>query len=71
MFVFCNLFLLGVKVMQEPTKFFNFQLPYRTFKELKDISKRNDCPIAEVVRSGVDKVITEYNTRSKVTAKGN
>ncbi len=59
--------------MQEAMKLFNFQLPYRTFRELKDISKRNDCPIAEVVRSGVDKVISEYNsenTRSKVTVKG-
>ncbi len=59
-----GLFLLEVKVMQEPTKFFNFQLPYRTFEELRDISQRNNCPIAEIVRSGVDRVLTELKEKT-------
>ncbi len=47
--------------MQEPMKFFNFQLPYRTFEELTNISKRKDCSVAAVVRTGVDRIITEYH----------
>ena len=56
--------------MKEPSRFFNFQMPYEKYEQLETISRQNDCSIAEIVRAGVDKVISEYNTDRKLQQRG-
>ncbi len=46
--------------MKEPTHLFNFQMPYKKYEELRSLSDRNDCSVAEIVRTGVDLVIENY-----------
>lgn len=40
-----------------PIKFFNFALPFETYKELKQISIESEKPIAEIVRQGIGLVL--------------
>ncbi len=43
--------------MKEPQKLFNFQMPYRTYKELRNLGYEYNCSVAEIVREAVERVI--------------
>ncbi len=45
----------------EYTANIHFLLPVEKYERLKDISKRLDVPRSEIVRQGVDRIITEYH----------
>lgn len=41
----------------KPVKFFNFAMPFETYRELKRISIESEKPIAEIVRQGIGLVL--------------
>ena len=43
--------------MKEPQKLFNFQLPYRTYEDLRILGYENNCSVAEIVREAVTCVV--------------
>ncbi len=47
--------------MREPCRFFNFQIPYRTYEQLKALSNRNDCSVAEIVRQAISLLLDKIN----------
>jgi hypothetical protein len=47
--------------MKEPCRFFNFQIPFRTYEQLKTISNRNDCSVAEIVRQAIGLLLDKIN----------
>ncbi|ODS34506.1 MAG: hypothetical protein SCARUB_00382 [Candidatus Scalindua rubra] len=51
--------------MREPSRFFNFQMPYKKYAELEAISKQNDCSIAEIVRQAINLLLDKPNNTSE------
>lgn len=49
-----------------PSKNFNLILPFATYRELKQLSIKNEKPIAELVRRGIDLVLK--NSKSEKPA---
>ncbi|GAX59895.1 transcriptional regulator [Candidatus Scalindua japonica] len=47
--------------MKEPSRFFNFQMPYKKYEKLEAISKQNDCSIAEIVRQAINLLLDKLN----------
>lgn len=39
--------------MKEPTKFFNLLIPYDHYVALRNLRRKTDVPIAELVRRGI------------------
>lgn len=52
-----------------PTKTFNLILAFSTYRELKHISIKEDKPISEIVRQGIDLVL-KTRAGSPTTTKG-
>lgn len=48
----------------KPVKFFNFAMPFETYRELKKISIESERPLAEIVRQGIEYVLKSENTRT-------
>lgn len=47
-----------------PSKNFNLILPFATYRELKQLSIKNEKPIAELVRRGIDFVLKNQKISS-------
>jgi predicted DNA-binding protein len=48
--------------MKEPSRFFNFQMPYKIYEQLQILSIRNDCSVAEIVRQAINLLLNKLNT---------
>lgn len=48
----------------EYTHNIHFLIPVEKYERLKDISKRLGVPRSEIVRQGVEKIITEYDGKT-------
>ncbi len=62
-----TLFLWKI-IMKEPSRFFNFQMPYKIYEQLQILSNRNDCSVAEIVRQAIGLLLDKINankTRNK------
>jgi hypothetical protein len=47
--------------MREPCSFFNFQMTYSKYEELKAINKQNGWSIAEIVRQTINLLLNKLN----------
>ncbi len=43
----------------EPTKFFNFTMPFDMYTQLQMISRRDELPISHFIRRGITLVLTD------------
>lgn len=43
----------------EPTKFFNFSMPFKMYTQLQLISRRDELPISHLIRIGITHVLAE------------
>jgi len=55
--------------MKEPSRFFNFQMPYKRYAELEAISKQHNCSIAEIVRQAITLFFDKLNNSKGSTTK--
>lgn len=62
-----NPFFIGGFNMKEASRFFNFQMPYKKYAELEEISKQNDCSIAEIVRQAINLLLDKLNSSRRST----
>jgi len=53
--------------MKEPSRFFNFQMPYTKYEELEVISRQNDCSVAEIVRQAINQLLDKINSSRRST----
>lgn len=63
------LFFLGGLIMREPSRLFNFQMPYEMYKKLERLKGNHDRSIAEIVRYAIGLLFKETEAEKSLEDK--